>query len=160
MAERDGAHLGRRGPCGQRPQGVAGLAGGDSTAIPTVTAKAPVESWYVARRTVVQCCRASAARAFGLIAAAHEAAGAMPIRVAVSRAGTALSSAVAGTWYGMTAGKIRPAGQVRQRLPISQAASCCCWPRLNVRGSTCSMTDPADTLSPISASTKPARTSR
>ena len=93
-------------------------------------------------------------------AAAAPAAGAMPIRLADSRAGLPLSRAAAGTWYGITAGKIRPAGQVRQRLPSSQAASCCCCPRLNVRGRMCSTTEPADALRPISTSTKPARTSR
>ena len=125
-----------------------------------MTAKAPVESRYVARSTVVQCCRASTGRAFGPVADGQEAAGAIPIRVADSCAGLPLSSAEAGTWYGMTAGKIRPAGQVRQRLPISQAASCSCCPRLNVRGSTCSTTEPMDALRPISASTRPTRTSR
>ena len=73
-----------------------------------------------------QCCRASTGRAFGPVADGQEACGAIPIRVADSCTGLPLSSAAAGTWYGMTAGKIRPAGQVRQRLPISQAAICCC----------------------------------
>ena len=147
-------------PAGSARRASLAWPGLGSTAIPTVTAKVPVESSYVARRTVVQCCRASTGHAFELVADGQEAAGAMPIRVAVSRAGSGLSSAVAGTWYGMTPGKIRPAGQVRQRLPISQAPSCCCCPRLNVRGSTCSTTAPADTPRPRSASTKPARTSR
>ena len=72
--------------------------GPGSTAIPTVTAKAPVESSYVARSTVVQCCRSSTGQAFLPVADVQEAAGAIPIRVAVSRAGLALSRAVAGTW--------------------------------------------------------------
>ena len=114
----------------------------------------------MARSTVVQCCRASTGRAFWPVADGQVAAGAIPIRVADSCAGLPLTSAEAGTWYGMTAGKIRPAGQVRQRLPISQAVICCCCPRLNVRGSTCSTTEPMEALRPISASTRPTRTSR
>ena len=160
VAERDGAHPGGRGPGGQRAQGVAGPAGAGQHRDPDGHREG-------AGRVLVRGAQDRGAvlpgqhrPRLGLIADGQEAAGAMPIRVAVSRAGLALSSAVAGTWYGMTAGKIRPAGQVRQRLPISQAASCCCCPRLNVRGSTCSTTEPADTPRPISASTKPARTSR
>ena len=52
----------------------------------------------MARNTVVQCSRVSTGNAFWLVAAGHEAAGAMPTRVADSRAGLPLSSAVAGTW--------------------------------------------------------------
>src|SRR5258708_29037878 len=66
-----------------------------STATPTVTAKVPVESWYVALSTVVQCCRASTSHALWLVADVQEVAGEMPIRLADSRAGLPLSRAAA-----------------------------------------------------------------
>ena len=97
MAERDDARTPVAGGRGERPEGAAGLgrAGqhrdpdGDREGAGRVLVRGPQH-----RPGAVP----GSAPASGRVAAAHEAAGAMPTRVADSRTGLPLSSAVAGTW--------------------------------------------------------------
>ena len=55
----------------------------------------------------------------------------------------------------MADGKIRPAGQSRQRLPISQAIICCRCAWLKLRGRNWMAAAPAATTSPASAASRP-----
>ena len=58
------------------------------------------------------------------------------------------------------AGKILPAGQVRQRLPISQADDLLLLRRLNVRGSTCTAMATTEMVRPARAAIRPASSTR
>src|SRR5215467_4084469 len=60
----------------------------------------------------------------------------------------------------MAEGKIRPAGQLRHRLPTSQAMIWFRWAALKWRGRNWMAPAPADTTSPASAASSPAPSSR
>src|SRR6266566_700340 len=55
----------------------------------------------------------------------------------------------------MAEGKIRPAGQVRQRLATSQDIICCRWAWLKLRGRNWMAAAPADRASPVSPASRP-----